>query len=332
MRRTTAISGLALAATVGLPRRGAAQPAPRTIVLGYEARTAVDWVAYIAERRGFYAANGVKPDVIVADSAAGITQQLTAGNVDLAQISTTQLIEAVEGGAPLTGVLVLDATTPYQLLGKKGIPSVAGLKGKTIVVGGPNDITRVFMDGVMEKNGLRPDDFTYTFIGSTGNRYAALIAGAVDAAILNPPFAFRAAAEGYPLLADVHDYFPKFALSIYAARVEWARAHAELVTAFATSYLQALNWLYTPANKGAAVDILVAVTGTKPEDGDKTYDRLITQLKYFVPGGRTAPEAIASVQAALIKTKELKPPLAPPTKYFDNRYVDAANAALRSRR
>lgn len=327
-----ALAGLAsVALASALTARASAQSALRTITFGSPARTANDWPVYLADKLGYFTANGLQTDVIVVGSAAAVAQQATGGSIDIGQVSTTQMIEAIEGGAPLTAVCALSSGVPYWVMGKKGIGSISQLKGKVVLVGGPNDITRVFMDTVLEKNGLHADDYTYTYIGSTGDRYAALLSGTIDATILNPPFSFRAAGEGYPLLSVVNKYFPRFVGGVYVVRTDWARAHADLVTAYLKSYLQAVRWLYDGGNKARAIQVLAEVTNTKTEDAAKTYDLYINELKYYPPTGRLAAAQIAMSQEALVKTKELKPPLAPPSKYFDNTYVDAAVAQIRRR-
>src|SRR5262249_46394314 len=143
--------------------------ATQSIVLGYTGRTATDWPTYVAQRAGFFAQSGLSPDVVVVGSAAAVAQQLAAGSLGIAEISTTQLIEAVEGGAPITAIAAIFSTAPYWILGKKGMASINQLKGKTIVVGGPNDITRVFVDAILERHGLQPDDYTLTFLGTTSD-------------------------------------------------------------------------------------------------------------------------------------------------------------------
>jgi NitT/TauT family transport system substrate-binding protein len=303
----------------------------KPIVLGYTTRTATDWPEYVGEKAGFFTANGIKSDVVIVGSASAVAQQLIAGALNVGETSMTQLIAAVENGAPLTAVAVLFSTAPYWVLGRKPISSIEQLKGKTIVVGGPNDITRIFMDAVLERHGLRPDDYTLTYLGTTGERYAALISGAADAAILNPPVSFNAADAGYSVLDDVHKYFPNFANGVYVAHPEWARSNSDLLVSFLTAHLQSVRWLYNRANKARAIQILSETANAKPEDATRTYDLYIGSLRYFTPTARLSDDAVANVQNALVKTKQLRSPLAAPGKYFDNRYVDAALARLPNR-
>lgn len=318
-----------LAAAITLPSAVRAQTAPSKLVIGFTSRSANDWPIYVADKVGFFSANGIAIEGIVVGSSAGCAQQLTAGALDLGSVSSTQTVEAAMGGAPIVSVLNQMTTAPYGVLGKKGIASVAGLKGKTIIIGGPNDITRIFMDKVLSANGVRPDDVTYTNAGATSDRYAALLSGTVDAAILFPPFSFRAADEGYPLLDETAKYFPKMAFGGLGARAPWAAEHRDLLVAFMKAYQQGVRWLYDPANKTRAIAILIDATNAKPDDASKTYDAFVARLHVFSPTGAFGPGDYPDVVATLLATKQIPSPPAASLRFYDNSFADAATAGNR---
>jgi len=278
---------------------------------------------------GFYAANNLQVDEVVIGSSAGCAQQLTAGSIDIGSVSSVQVIEAVMGGAPIVEVLNEVITPPYSVLARKGITSVAGLHGKTTIVGGPNDITRVFMDKVITGSGLHTDDFTYTFAGASADRFAALISGAVDAAMLLPPFSFRAADLGFPIIADVQKFVPHFPFGGLAARIAWAKSHPDLIVAFDKSYVQGVRWLGDPTNRTRACQILADITNSKMEDATRTYDQYVTHLQLYSKTGRFAREDFAMVLDTLVKTKQVTPPVPTPESLFDNHFADAALAQIR---
>jgi NitT/TauT family transport system substrate-binding protein len=323
-------TGAALAAAA-LARPALAQPAPHALAVGLTSKTASDWSVYVADKMGFFAQNGLKPDIIVTGSSAANAQQLTAGSVDIGEVSTTQLIEAVLGGAPITGVINRTNNAPYLILGKKGVSSVSQLRGKTIIVGGPNDITLVFMNTVLAAYKMKPDDVTYTFAGGTAERFAALFSGTVDAAMLLPPFSFRAEAAGYPVLDRVQKYFPVFPFDTFSVRTDWAKKNPDLVTAYVKSILQGVAWLYDPANKSKAIEILSEATNTSADDGAKTYDFFLIQAKYYNRNGIMSKTDLAPVITALLKTDQIKPPAPDSARFYDNTFATKANAALRHR-
>lgn len=322
---TLLLCGLVCIATAGPV---AAQGSLRTLTFGLTAKTANEWPEYVSDKLGFFAANGIKADMIYTGSSAAGAQQLTAGSLDVSEVSSTQLIEAVQGGAPIVAIIEHSTKAPYTVVGKKGVVSVRDLKGKTIIVGGPNDITRVFMDKILAAGRLSPNDYNYTFAGATSARFAALMNGGVDAAILFPPFSFKAVGLGYPAIDEVSKYFPSFLFDTFCVQPSWAKTHADLLVAFGKSYLQGVRWLYNPANKTRAIQILSEETNTSVEDAAQTYDLFITKLRIYSPTGLATAADISPVIDALLKTGELKPPPPPASKYFDNTYIQAADKQL----
>jgi ABC-type nitrate/sulfonate/bicarbonate transport system substrate-binding protein len=323
-------AGAALAAAA-IPPPAWAQAAPRSIAIGLTSKTASDWSVYVADKMGFFDKNGLKPDVIITGSSAANAQQLTAGSVDIGEISTTQIIEAILGGAPIVSFLNRSNNAPYLIIGKKGLSSISQLRGKTIIVGGPNDITLVFMNTILAAYKMTPDDVTYTFAGGTGERFAALLSGTVDAAILLPPFSFRATSAGYPVLDRVQKYFPVFPFDTFSVRTDFAKKNPDMITAYAKSILQGVAWLYNPANRSKAISILADESNVSADDSAKTYDFFITQAQYYNRTGVMTNSDLAPVITALLKTGQLKPPAPDPARFYDNSFVIKANAELKRR-
>ncbi len=319
----------ALAVASVLP--AGSQPALRTLEVGVTSKTANDWTTYIAERYGFFSANGIKPDIAIVGVNSGVAQQLTGTAFDLGEVTTTQMVLAVQGGAPLVSIQLSGSGVPYSLIAKKGLTAVGQLKGKLISIGGPSDITRPFMDTIMDRAGLKADDWTYTFAGSSADRYAALVAGAIDATLLAPPMSFKAIAQGFPVLDEVPKYFPNFPYVTWAVRPAWAKDHPDLVIAFIKSQLQAARWLANPANKQKAIALLMEETNSTQDDAAKSYDVFVTQEHYFSPTGSFTVDSFNRVIQTMIKAGMLAAPAPPGAKFFDNSYASRANAQLRQR-
>jgi NitT/TauT family transport system substrate-binding protein len=330
-RRALHLAVAAGAAAAALPRITRAQPAPLTVAYGLTSRTANDWINFLSDKLGFFSANNVKMDFIVVGSAVGNGQQLAAGSLDMGGIASPDLIHAVIGGAPVVGVLARTRASPYLVVGKKGYASMRDLKGKTVIVDSPNGITRFMVDGVLEGSRMKPADVTYTFAGGTPERFAALMSGAVDAAILLPPFSFRATGQGYPVLAEIPKFFPSLPVDQTAANLNWAKANPAALGAFLRGYMTGVRWIYNPANKAQAIALLQELTNTAPEDASKAYDTYVGG-KIFSETGVTPLDGENKVLAMLAKVGQVPPNHPPAGHFIDNHYIEEANAALRRAR
>ena len=296
-----------------------------TIKVGLTSKTATDWPLYVADKLGYFKQEGVNVQYVIVGSAAGNAQQLTAGSINIGETSSTQVVEAIQGGAPIKYVVNQVITPPYTLVGQKNIKTIQDLKGKTVIIGGSNDITRVFLDAMLKPNGLSESDLSFTYAGATSNRYAALKSGSVAAAILFPPFDFTALSQGYSNLGSVQKYLPSFPFDGFAANSAWASSHKTVLVDFIKAYLKGVSWLYNSANESQAVSILQSETNSKAQAAKETYQELFQQLSAFSKTGQISSSSMDSVLQAMQKLGLLKSPLPSASKFFDNSYAAAAS-------
>src|SRR5262245_48782195 len=166
--------------------------AAETVTIGTVGQgSATNWPTYIAVAKGYFEAEGIKPEFVYTPGNAPLVQQLAAGSLDVALSSgLVDPLRAIDKGAPVVIVGLEMQSPPYALLAKPGIGSLADLKGKLISLGGPKDITRIFVERMLAPHGVKSGQFDMIFAGATAARFSALQSGAVDAAILLPPFNF----------------------------------------------------------------------------------------------------------------------------------------------
>src|SRR5215203_95796 len=256
------------------------------------------WPSYVAIEKGFFAAAGIKHDSVFAQSNAAVIQQLAAGSINVSTNSgLVDPIRAIQKGAPIAIIRIEVQVPPYSLLAKSNIKSLKDLKGKLISLGGAKDITRIFVEQMLEPNGVKPGEFDMTFAGATSARFSALQAGAVDAAILTPPFNFHAQTAGFTLLGHSVEYvdMPFAGISV---NTNWAAANKDTAGKLITVYNDSMAWLYDPKNRDEAVEILMKVSKIKKDDVEKAYDFLIGG-KYFEPTGKVSKSRLNKLADAL---------------------------------
>jgi ABC-type nitrate/sulfonate/bicarbonate transport system substrate-binding protein len=234
--------------------------------------SAQQWPIFNAIAKGYMAENGVTLDLVAASSTAAAMQQLAASSTNLGSGGLTDPLRAIDKGAPISLLRVETQVPPYTLWGKAAMKSIAELRGKLVMYGGPKDITRIYIERTLTPNGVKPGEYDSLYAGTTGARFAALTSGAVDAALLVPPFSFKAKELGFSLLGDVTDYVPDLPFTGYAANTTWAKAHKPLLLGFLTAVAKGVDWFYQDANRSEEVDILVKESGMSRKDVEATYD------------------------------------------------------------
>ncbi len=262
-----------------------AASAEETITLGtVGSGSALNWPLLVALDKGFFEKNNVKIDLVSAPSSAAVQQQVAAGSVDMGSGGLVDPIRAIDKGAAISIIRIEAKAAPYALYVKPEIADYAALKGKTIMVGGAKDITRIYLERMAAPNGLNKGDYDLIYAGATSARFAALQSGAVDGALISAPFNFQAETAGMKNLGVTVDYVKDFPFTGYAVNVDWAKDHKPAIQGFLTGYSQAVTWLADPANRDEAVNVLIKDISAKPDDAQKTYD-FFKSLDIYDPEG-----------------------------------------------
>jgi NitT/TauT family transport system substrate-binding protein len=270
--------------------------------------SAPSWPYLIAESEGYFAQAGITFDISFAPNAPGVMQQLAAGSVDVASTGAAEPILAFDKGAPVAVLRVMGVSAPYELIGRKGIAGLAGLKGKTVTIGGATDITGVYWDRMARAAGLGKGDYDLIFGGSTGARFAALKSGSADAAMLNPPINFHAKEAGYVLLASAMDYAGDLIFGTLSVNRAWAASHADTARRLNAILTQATAWFEDAAHHDQAIRIMVAATHSSTADTEASYD-FFRRISFFETTGAVSLSRLQNLIDAQKKLGDVAPTL-----------------------
>ena len=257
------------------------------------------WPALIAIDKGFYAAEDLNVDIVYVQSSAALVQQVTAGSIGVS-ISTglADPLRAVGMGAPISIVRIEVQAPPYDLVAKSSITSIKELKGKVISLGGPKDITRIYVERMLEPSGVKPGEFDMVFAGATAARASALVAGAVDAAILLPAFNFQAEANGFKSLGLTVDYVRDLPFSGTAVNNAWANANKTTLIKLLRAQNRSVEWFEDEKNRVEAIKILRKASGLAEDDVEKAYD-FFRNAHLFEPSGKVSRSKLANLAKAM---------------------------------
>jgi ABC-type nitrate/sulfonate/bicarbonate transport system substrate-binding protein len=269
---------LALATLGQQPARAAEK-----VIAGSLGGQAPLWAIYVAVHKGFFAAEGLDLTLTFSRSGSAVTQQLTAGSLNVAlSVGITDPIRAISKGAPLALIRVVGKSAPYVLIGKAGLKSLKDLKGKTISVGSPSDIATVYVERMLAANGLKPDDYKMVSAGVSSARFAALKAGVADAAVVLPPLNFVANAQGFVTLGLAADYVKGLAFTGMAVHRPWAKDHVDAVKRVLAATDKSIAWLADTSHREEAVDLLVKHAHSSKKNAELSYDYL-RRISFFEP-------------------------------------------------
>jgi NitT/TauT family transport system substrate-binding protein len=263
---------LAAATAIGVGKPLPASAAETISMVTTGKGSAQQWPIFIALTKGYMAESGVALDLIAAPSTAAAVQQIAAGSANLASGGLTDPLLAIDRGANIVVLRIETQVAPYTLWAKPAIKTIADLRGKLISIGGATDITRIYLERTLIPNGVKSGEYDMIFAGTTAARFAALSSGATDAALLVPPFSFKAKSIGLSHLADVADYTRGLPFTGYATNTPWASAHKPLLLGFLSAMAKGVDWFNQDANRTEAIDIMAKESSMGRPDLEATYD------------------------------------------------------------
>jgi ABC-type nitrate/sulfonate/bicarbonate transport system substrate-binding protein len=277
----------------------AAEGAEKVVVGVTGPPNALGWPFEIAIEKGFFAAEGITIDKVAAPSSAAVVLQATAGALDMTvQGAFVDVIRAIDKGAPLAVVRITLQTPPYELNAKPSIKSIKDLKGKTVSIGGQKDVTRIYLNRMLEPNGLKDSDVDLVYAGASSARLAALESGAVDAAILTSPYNFNAVSDGFPVIGRTADYITDLPQNGTVVNRTWAAGHMDTLRRFLVAAQKGTDWFMDRRNREEAISILVTVGKLKPDEVAKSYD-FFRDGEFFEPTGNVSKSKLRTVTKVL---------------------------------
>jgi NitT/TauT family transport system substrate-binding protein len=305
MRKSLSVltRGLALA---GALLFGPGSEAAERVVVGVTGTpNALAWPFYIAMEKGFFTAEDINIDRIFAPSSAAMMLQLAAGALDITvEGAFVDTMRGIEKGAPISIVRILVQTPPYELLAKPPIRDLKELKGKTISIGGAKDVTRIYLDRMLEPNGIKDSEVDLVFAGASSARFTALQSGAVDAAILTAPFNFYAATAGFNIVGRTADYVTDLPQNGTVVNRNWAAAHMSTLKKFLSAFNKGVAWFGDERNRDEAIKILVVTGNLKPDEVAKSYE-FFRKGGFFEPTGSVSRAKLRAVVNVLVSLGDL---------------------------
>jgi NitT/TauT family transport system substrate-binding protein len=204
------------------------------VKLGYSVLSPANAALITAVEGGIYERNGL--DVELFALGAGQTSQaaIISGEVPAASASPTSAYAAVLAGADLSIVGAVFDTIAFQIISRPELMTLTDLRGKTVGVNRIEGAPHVALRYVVRRAvGLDLDRETRVLqVGGQPERVAALKSGAVDATLVDPPYADLAERDGLRLLADTAEMnvpYPLTALVMHDGFVRGQRDVARRV-------------------------------------------------------------------------------------------------------
>jgi NitT/TauT family transport system substrate-binding protein len=194
-----AITLLSLAGANACERQPLPRPAAMTLEIAVNVSYLGSGLLYLAEARGYFAAEDLKVNFLPRDSGRDAMQALLDGQADLATVANTPLMFAIARDQPIAIVATIfqgESTHGILIRNDRNIDRIEQLTGR--VVGVPLGTDGHYALGViLADHGVRLEQLHLADLGPV-EMAQALRTGAVDAIAAWEPWLGRAAEEAEP--------------------------------------------------------------------------------------------------------------------------------------
>lgn len=274
------------------------------------------------KEKGFYREEGLDVLPIQAGMLPGI-QGLVGGSFQFSQI-LGQGAGAILRGVPLKIVMVFDTRPLNWLFARKEIKAVQDLKGgKQIAVSSFGAALDQMTRELLQKRGIDPQrDVVLRAIEPTPSRLAALMTGAVDAAVLNQMDRIIAKKNSFNELLFYGDDL-EFVTAGAVVTEKTLAQKPDLVHRFLRGTLRGFHWLKT--NEKEVVARLVPIMKVSEGEADDVYKAAVKIMSVDGTIPRSLQEKMISLQRKSLKIERE----VAPENVYDFTMVRALNEELR---
>jgi NitT/TauT family transport system substrate-binding protein len=240
----------ALTATVTCP---AAQPV-EAVRVGIPGKL-VDFAPFfVGIKTGVYRSEGLEPQFIVMRSGI-IFPALLSGELDYTTLYQSAIRSAISG-LPVRVISTLMTKQTFFLFSQREIRRVQDLKGKRIAISNFASSTDSSARAALKHHGLEAmRDATLIAMGDTGVRFQALLSGAIEAAILTPPYTVMAEKKGLNNLVWLGDILGDVPSNGLSTTVKTLKENSEQVHRMLRASVRSM--IYTREHKQEVLPILL---------------------------------------------------------------------------
>jgi len=260
-----------------------------TITMGIASKSAFYLPELVAIDQGYFTDEGLELSLQVG-APPSLAAAAISGEIPYNNAVPSALQSVISGATPLRGYFFTYGVPMFDLYAQKDIESFEQLSGGTISVTAPNSADQYVATNIMGARGEDADSVTFVAGGPTANRWGALQSGAVQGAMLSPPFAQLADEAGFVRLGSGLELEPVGGAGIFMDP-GYAADHTSDLKGSIRALLRAMDFIrenpddtiallereleIDPAVSKATYDVVVA---SMTEDGKLSHENLDQQI------------------------------------------------------
>lgn len=248
-------------------------------------------VLHLASKIGALQRTGLEVKESAVSSSPGQFRSLEAGEFDLVMTSPDNVLayrflakNPLGRNLSVEMIGAVDRGLGLSLCLAPSIAEVSDLKGETVGVDVPESGFAFVAYSLLDKAGLRPEDYSVKALGSTPRRASALIAGDCTATILNAGNELRARGAGCTVFSAVTDIGPYLG-TVVAAMTTDDPAVNEARRRFVDALLETVEGILTGKLQSELIDAAMSLLGLSDAEAQAHYECVLNPATGLVSDG-----------------------------------------------
>ncbi|HEY3304481.1 MAG TPA: ABC transporter substrate-binding protein [Candidatus Binatia bacterium] len=256
-----------------------AQKSLTAVRLGIAGISGTNSHPYVDKQLGLYQKHNIDLELIAFQGGTQLIQAMLAGDLPLAFSEGVTVLASNIKGVNLLFIGGIVNTFPFTILTKAEIKTPAELRGKKIAISRFGSSSDVAVRHAVERYDLKPEkDVVILQVGGQSERFAALRAGVVDAAIVSPPFNLVGRRLGFNDLIDMSESGVAYSHQQIVARKDFLERQPELVLRFLRGTIEGLAYWKDPSKKDVVTQNIAKFLKL---DAQKDKDQLDETFRYY---------------------------------------------------
>ncbi|TMA89225.1 MAG: ABC transporter substrate-binding protein [Deltaproteobacteria bacterium] len=262
-----------------------------TVRIGIEAPAGTNSHYYVSKQLGLFQKHGINIELISFPGGTVGLQALFAGDIQFATSDGVAGLSANLRGANLYFIAGMINTFPFSILSRPEIRTPQELRGKKIVISRYGSSSDTAVRAAVEKYDLKPDkDVIILQGGGQSERFAALKAGAVDAAIVSPPLNLAGRKMGFNEVIDLSESGVAYSHQQIVAIKDYLDRNPDTVLRTLRALIEGLAAWKDPAKKSLVMGHVAKYLRLDPE---KNKDQIEETYRYYSKTFPTKPYSTA---------------------------------------
>jgi ABC-type nitrate/sulfonate/bicarbonate transport system substrate-binding protein len=208
---------------------------------------------WLAERNGYFKAEGIEPTLEIEPNGRKITERLLNGTSQFSLVGPDAvLIDATRGG-PLRILAGIVRRPPLFLIAKSSIKTFADLRGANIGALSLTEGSSKLLIKMAKAEGLAAADLKISAVGGAPARQVMLKEGKIDAGMQPLPLNLEAEALGFTNLGWAGKYEPEWQFTTVNANGKWASDNPRAATGFLRALLRGQQLIWSNPEEAARI-------------------------------------------------------------------------------